>query len=107
MPGPTHPGPILQKSGAVDATEVLDVVRSLITEVIGEDYIEDIDIGPETTFREDLDVESIEFVALGEALIERYGDQVDFAAWIATMNVDEIIGLTVGQLVDHIVECHG
>jgi acyl carrier protein len=107
LPGPTHPGPMLHKSGAVDAAEVLEVVRSLITEVIGEDYLEDIDMSRDTSFRDDLDVESIEFVALGEALVERYGNQVDFAAWIATMDVDEIIGLTVGQLVDHIVECHG
>ena len=44
---------------------------------------------------------------LGEALISRYGDQVDFAAWIAGMDVDQIIDLTVGQLVDHIMACLG
>jgi acyl carrier protein len=98
---------MIPKPEAVDAAEVLEVVRSMITDVIGEDYLDDIDIDQDTAFRDDLDVESIEFVALGEALTERYGDRVDFAGWIATMDVDEIIGLTVGRLVDHIVECYG
>jgi acyl carrier protein len=59
-----------------------------------------------TSFREDLDLESIEFVALGEALVGQYGEHVDFAGWISSMDVDEIIGLTVGHLVEHIVACH-
>ena len=46
----------------------------------------------------------IEFIALGEVLQARYGERIDFPAWIATMDVDEIIGMCVGQLVDHIVE---
>ena len=61
----------------------------------------------DTSFGDDLDLESIEFIALGEALTAHYGDRVDFAAWIATMDVDEIIGITVGRLVEHIVDSHG
>ena len=54
-------------------------------------------------FDEDLELESIEFVALAEQLLERYGEQVDFVGWLATMELDEIIALTVGQLVDFVV----
>jgi acyl carrier protein len=82
---------------------VLDDVRRIIAEVIGEDYVSASEIEPDTSFYADLEIESIEFVALGEALQERYGDRLDFAAWIATLEVDEIIGMTVGQLVDQIV----
>ena len=82
---------------------VLDDVRTIIADVIGEDYVAEIDIEPETLFYADLEIESIEFVALGERLQDRYGDRIDFAAWIATMEVDDIINMTIGRLVDHIV----
>jgi acyl carrier protein len=99
LPGPSstdHRAPLTQ--GAV-----LDDVRTMIADVIGEDYVVATDIELATSFYEDLEIESIEFVALGEALQERYGDRIDFAAWIATLELDEIIGMTVGRLVDEIV----
>ena len=99
MPGPSsvdHDAPLTEG-------HVLDDVRRMLVEVIGEDYISETEIELETTFYRDLEIESIEFVALGEALQERYGDRIDFAAWIATMEVDDIILMTVGGLVDHIV----
>ncbi|HEV7760951.1 MAG TPA: hypothetical protein VGO78_18225, partial [Acidimicrobiales bacterium] len=50
-----------------------------------------------------LELESLEFVALAERLLDHYGGQVDFVAWLATMELDEIISLTVGSLVAFIV----
>lgn len=87
--------------------EVLHSVRAIVVEVIGEDYVEEIGVELDTRFNEDLDIESIEFVAIGEKLQERYGDRVDFPGWVATLEVDEIIDMTVGRLVDHIVAAHG
>jgi acyl carrier protein len=73
----------------------------MLAEVIGEEYVTSLDIGPETSFQEDLEIESIELVALGERLQEEY-THIDFADWLATMEVDEIIAMTVGDLVTHI-----
>jgi acyl carrier protein len=75
-------------------------VRAIIAEVIGEEYVAEIEIERETLFYADLEIESIEFVALGEALQDLYGDRIDFPAWIAGMEVDAIIAMSVGQLVD-------
>jgi acyl carrier protein len=83
---------------------VLATVTSLIGEVVGEDYAIDLDIQMDTSFQEDLELESIEFVALAEKLTEEYGDKVDFTGWLATLNVDEIIAMTVGQLVAYIAQ---
>lgn len=83
--------------------EVLADIRRIVVEVIGEDYVSELDIDRATQFRADLDVESIELVALGEALRARYGDRIRLAQWIGDMSLDEIIAMTVGQLVDHIV----
>jgi acyl carrier protein len=91
--------------GTVTEEAVLATVIELIGEIIGEDYLEDIDVTMESTITEDLELESIEFVALAEKLRERYGDRVDFVDWIAGMELEEIIQLTVGQLVEFVVSC--
>lgn len=89
--------------GPSDKAETLAEVAHMITEVIGEEELVGLDISPDTSFQDDLEVESIEFVALSERLMARYGDEVDFVAWMAEMELDEIIGLTVGDLVDFVV----
>ena len=95
------PGPNLKDEDALDAGSVLDVVKTILADVIGEDYVSMVEIGPDTSFQSDLEIESIELVAMGEQLQEAY-THVDFAAWLSTMEVDEIISMTVGDLVGHI-----
>ena len=100
------PGLNLRDEDALDAGLVLTVVTTILAEVIGEDYVSMIEIGPETSFQSDLEIESIELVAMGEQLQEAFA-HVDFAAWISTMDVDEIIAMTVGDLVSHIITSAG
>jgi len=83
--------------------EVLETVRDMLVDVIGPEYLLDLPVDLETRFDEDLEIESLEFVALAERLLQHYGGQVDFVAWLATMELDEIIALTVGDLVSFIV----
>jgi acyl carrier protein len=85
--------------------EILETVGGMIREVIGEAWVSDTAIGMETTFSNDLEVESIEIVALAEKLQARYGEQVDFPAWLSSMELEQIINLTVGQLVEFIASC--
>jgi acyl carrier protein len=82
--------------------DALTQVVRMLAEVVGEDFLLDVEIGRDTTFNEDLGLESIEFVALADKLRDHYGDGVDLAAFIAGMDIDEIMDLTVGDLVDHI-----
>jgi acyl carrier protein len=82
---------------------VLAEVTEMISEVIGVDELVGLEIGLGTSFQEDLEVESIEFVVLSERLMARYGDDVDFVGWMAGMELDEIIALTVGDLVAFVV----
>lgn len=85
--------------------QILIDVRSLLTEIIGEEYALGLNIGMGTTLDTDLQLESIEFVKLATLLTERYGDRVDFVAFLAGKELDEIIQLTVGELVIHIADC--
>ena len=92
-------------SGPCVATQqaVLAAVTEMLTEVVGEDELLMVDeVTMDTSFNDDLEMESIEFVALAEELTERYGEQVDFVSWLAEMELDDIIALTVGQPVDFV-----
>jgi acyl carrier protein len=89
----------------VTEESVLATVTELIGEIIGEDYMDDIEVTMESMITEDLELESIEFVALAEKLRDRYGESVDFVDWVAGMELEQIILLTVGQLVGFIVAC--
>ena len=84
---------------------VLAELTGMLVEVIGEDFLMDVEVSSETTFNEDLALESIEFVALAEKLQERYGEQVDFPAFLAGLDIEEIMALTDGQLVDYVSRC--
>jgi acyl carrier protein len=86
---------------------VLDEVVVILAEVIGDDFLLDVEVTPSTSFNEDLAMESIEFVALAERLQDRYGGDVDFVAFVGEMNIDQIMAMTVGQLVDYIRRCVG
>lgn len=83
-------------------SSVFDEVVGMVTEVIGEDFLLDEEITPDTSFNDDLALESIEFVELSEKLQEHYGERVNMVAFIADMDVDGIMAITVGQLVDYI-----
>jgi acyl carrier protein len=90
---------------ASDKTAVLERLAVILREVIGEAWAEDVEIGPDTSFNRDLELESIEFVTLSERLQNEFGKKVDFAGWLADMELDQIINLRVGQVVDFISTC--
>jgi acyl carrier protein len=83
---------------------ILATISRLVVDVIGEEYVLDLDIGMDTSFNADLELESIEFVALAASLREEYGERVDFVAFLADKEVGEIIALTVGDVVRYIHE---
>jgi len=83
---------------------LVDVVR-MLRDVIGEDWAQDFAIDSNTSFAKDLELESIEFVALAEQITDEYGKRVNLAGWLATMSLEQILALRVGQLVEYIVRC--
>jgi acyl carrier protein len=85
--------------------EVLAIVAQIIREVVGDEWAGDLTIDMETSFNNDIELESIEFVAIGEQLTAQFGDRLDFAGWLSGMELHDIIALRVGQLVEHIARC--
>ncbi|MDL4774232.1 MULTISPECIES: phosphopantetheine-binding protein [Thermomonosporaceae] len=83
---------------------VLGEVVEMLIEIVGEDFLLDVEITRDTTFSDDLALESIEFVALTEKLQRRYSGRVDFAALVADMDITEIMAMKVGTLVAYVEE---
>lgn len=99
----------MQSTGPVTSSgdHILDEVVAILADVIGDDFLLDVEVTSSTTFNDDLAVESIEFVALAERLQDRYGGEVDFVAFVGEMDIDQIMAMTIGQLVDYIRRCTG
>ncbi|WP_327071782.1 acyl carrier protein [Kitasatospora sp. NBC_01250] len=76
----------------------------MLATVLAEFGLDDAEVTMESRFTEDLELESIDLVTLAGQLQERWGDRINFAEFLAGMELDEIIGLTVGRLVRHVVE---
>jgi acyl carrier protein len=82
--------------------EIVAEIRQLLVEIIGEDYLLDLDVTMDSTIIGDLGMESIELVMLAERLLERHGDRADLMGLVGELDLDGIIGLTVGQVVTHV-----
>ena len=87
-----------------DKERILAEITQMLEEIIGEDYLLNLDIGMNTAFNADPELESIEFVRLAAKLTETYGERVNFVAFLADKKIDEIIALTVGDVVSHVAD---
>jgi acyl carrier protein len=86
-----------------DQTAVLADVDAMLRGVLG-DFGPDADITMATTFRDDLGMESLDVVSLAGRLQARYGNSVNFALFVSTVDVSSVGDLTVGRLVEYISE---
>ena len=79
--------------------EILASVTEIVREVLGDAFGAEVEVTLKTSFWKDLELESIEMVTLGEKLEGRWGHRVDFVGWLSGKELEQIIGLTVGDLV--------
>ncbi|MFF4160943.1 acyl carrier protein [Streptomyces sp. NPDC001678] len=86
----------------VDEAEVLTALTEALSAVLDPVELEATPLTMETRFVEDLDLESIDLVTLTGLLRRRYGDRVDFPGFFASLELPEIIGLSVGQVVRYV-----
>jgi acyl carrier protein len=90
-------------TAAVDQDQVLLDLSAMLRTILDEYGIDDSATTLESRFHDDLELESIDLVTLAGALAEHYGDGVNFAEFIAGLELEAIIELTVGDLVGYVV----
>ncbi|AOM78505.1 acyl carrier protein [Pedobacter steynii] len=89
----------------LNSSEIFDLMKQFITEVIGEEFVEEMDITMESSFTKDLEMDSIEIVSFSEKIKNHFGEQIDFTGWLSAMDLDELINLNLGTIVNYIEEC--
>jgi acyl carrier protein len=80
-------------------------MRQHLGAVIGDPELLHTDITMDTTFGSDLELESIEFVALADRLRTEFGERVNFVAFLAKKQVDDMVSLTVGDVARYVASC--
>ena len=81
---------------------LVGVIAGLLCEVTGEDAEWLTGLGPETRLDGDLLVDSLELAALSDRLRRRYGGRVDLAGFVATLDIDRIIALTLAEVAEYV-----
>jgi acyl carrier protein len=84
--------------------DTLADVVAIIRRTINEDWIMDFEIDANTRFNSDLEIESIEFVRIADAIQRHYGTSLDIVGWLSGKTIHALIALSVGELAQYIVE---
>lgn len=77
-------------------------LAALIAQVAGEDANWAARITATSNLADDLELESVEVVALAAALRTRYGPAVDLLAYLADLELDQLIELSVGDIAGYL-----
>lgn len=85
--------------------QLFTLLKGFITEVIGAEFVEEMDINPDSSFTKDLEMDSIEIVSFSEKIKAHFGDQIDFTGWLSSMDLDELINLHLRMIINYIYEC--
>ena len=78
-----------------------DMAEALAT-ATGDESLLSAGISAATRLEGDLFLDSLDLVALGALLRDRYGPAVDLVGYVAGLDIDEIIGLTVGDVAGYV-----
>ncbi len=81
---------------------VFTAIIATIRATIAEDWVGAYPFTADTRFNRDLEIESIEFVKIADAIQTHFGRDLDILGWLAGKTIDELIGLSVGELAAHI-----
>lgn len=89
---------------AVAGTTPADMAWALAA-AADDDSLLNAGVSATTTLEGDLGFDSLDLAALAAVLRDRYGNAVDLAGYVATLDIDEIIGLTVGEVAGYVNRC--
>jgi acyl carrier protein len=85
----------------VQGISAADLAGALAT-AAGDDSLRCAGIGATTTLDGDLCFDSLDLAALAAVLRDRYGAALDLVGYVAGLDIDEIIGLTVGDVANYV-----
>jgi acyl carrier protein len=81
-----------------------DLVEALAA-ATGDESLLSTGIDATTRLEGDLCLDSVDLAALSAALRDRYGTAVDLTRYVAGLDIDQIIGLTVADVAAYVTGC--
>ena len=82
-----------------------DDMAEALAAATGDESLLSIGINGATRLEGDLRLDSLELAALGALLRDRYGTAVDLTGYVAGLEIDQIIGLTVADVAAYVTGC--
>jgi acyl carrier protein len=86
----------------VDSDAIMAVLRDCLGEVLGPDVVAVMPITPQTKALAELGLSSLDMLRLVEAVDQRYPVAEPLVMWIASMPIQQMGELTVGDIVGFI-----
>jgi acyl carrier protein len=80
-------------------------VAAALAAATGDESLLSAGVTAATRLERDLRLDSLDLVALGALLRDRYGTAVDLVGYVAALDIDEIIELTVGDVSGYVNRC--
>ncbi|HEU5332532.1 MAG TPA: hypothetical protein VFU73_07210 [Actinocrinis sp.] len=80
-------------------------IAELLRRSVGEDRAWPQDFGPGTRLDGDLLLEDADMAAFDSALRQRFGGRVDLIGFVADLDIDRIIALSVADVADYVAAC--
>jgi acyl carrier protein len=81
-----------------------DLAEALAT-ATGDESLLSVGINGATRLEGDLRLDSLDLAALSALLRDRYGTAVDLTGYVAGLEIDQIIGLTVADVAAYVTGC--
>lgn len=85
-----------------DQERLLAGLTAMIVAVTGEDEQWAATVTPASRLEGDLRLESVEVTALAERIREAYGERADLMAFLAELDIDQLIALTVADVISYL-----
>jgi acyl carrier protein len=79
-------------------------LKLFVSDIIGADVAEELNISRNSIFTKDLEMDSIEIVSFIEKVNNYYGNNIDFANWLYGMDLNKLINLSMDSIVVYISE---
>jgi acyl carrier protein len=80
-------------------------LAAALAEATGDESLRSAALRPGARLDGDLCLDSLDLVALGAVLRDRYGTAVDLVGFVAGLGIDELIGLTVSDVTGYVNRC--
>jgi acyl carrier protein len=88
--------------GQLNHDEVIAELIGIVNQVLGPDMAMILEVRADSSFVRDLEMDSIQIVAVAQKLQERYGVQNDLMSWLSKQSLRHLMTMTLADVAAHV-----